>query len=128
MSYLRRTEYLVSAYPTLSPLGRNAAAFAYKPSGAGPRAVSVCSAKLVAKGARLAGISNAPVAPKTRFAKPLRRAGGSVERIVPGLVGGICSGSKSVVPLTDLRAAARTRFFFGCRSRVLHGRACLTPS
>lgn len=77
MSYLRHF-----AYPTRSLLGRNAAASANEPSGAGPRAVSTRGAKLDTKAARLAGVSKAPVAPKTGLTKPLRGAGGGVEGVV----------------------------------------------
>lgn len=76
----------------------------------------MCSAKLVAKAARLAGISKASLAPKTRLAKPLRGAGGGgIQRAVPNLVGR-SSGAESVVPLANLRAG-RVRASFVCCSR-----------
>lgn len=71
------------------------------------------SAKPVAKAARLAGVSDALLAPKSRLAKTLRGARGGVQRVVfvSGLVGRI-DGSESVVPLVDLRAGhAHARAF-----------------
>lgn len=110
----------LSTYPTRSFLRRNATVSAIKPFRAAPRTVSKRRAKFIPKAARLARISNARLAPKTRLAQLLRSASGSDESVVFTLpdrfvafghccggddAGGGCVGNASdgIVPLANLR-------------------------
>lgn len=137
----------LSAYPTRSFLRRNAAVSAIKSFRATPRTVSKCRAKFIPKATRLAGISNACLAPKTRLAQPLRGASGSDEgRVVSTFLpdhfvvfGHCCGGdgarggcvgdayaSDGVVPLANLREqehASRklARFIYFVLSILLKG-------